>query len=412
MFTVSSQATHYSAMVPTGWALQAAGHEVRVLCTPDQTAAVGRTGLLPVPVLDGMKVITRLRLQAYREAADGNWPYPWLPPHPLTGRRLKDLADFDAAAFQSDIAPGLAERAGRSFDAAVAFARAWQPDLILHDPGSLEGLLAARVTGVPSALGLWGPVSTHEPEHMRIVPADHSRSFPRYGQGEFHLDLIQRVLDPCPPSLDVPIPTARIPYAYVPFNGTTPVLPWALDPPKPGRPRVCVTWSTALTATAGPDSYLLPAILRALEGLDCEVVVTATAADAAALGRVPEGVRVAEHVPLLTVLPECAAVVHHGGSGSAMTSLWAGVPQLIATFSSEQAATGRRIAAAGAGRHVRGHEADPDTLRSAVQELITADTYRATVAALREEMRAQPTPARLVTTLEHLAARRSTPSPR
>ncbi|MFD0686199.1 nucleotide disphospho-sugar-binding domain-containing protein [Actinomadura fibrosa] len=400
MFTVSSQATHYSAMVPWGWALQAAGHEVRVLCTPDQTAAVGRTGLLPVPVLDGMKVITRLRLQAYEEAAHGDWPYPWLPPHPLTGETLEDLADFDVAAFRKEVAPVLAERAARSFDAAVAHARAWRPDLILHDPASLEGLLASRVTGVPAALCLWGPVGTHEPEHMRIVPADHSGSFPRHGQGDFSLDMIERVLDPCPPSLDVPVPAERVRFSFVPFNGTTPVPPWALEPPAPGRPRVCVTWSTALTATTGPNSYLLPSVLRALDGLDCEVIVTATAADVAALGPVPDGVRVVEHVPLLTVLPGCAAVVHHGGSGSAMTAFWAGVPQLIATFASEQAATARRVAAAGAGRHLRGHEAGPGALRAAVQDLVTDPAYRENTARLREEMRAQPTPARLVDILE------------
>ncbi|MBW8486204.1 nucleotide disphospho-sugar-binding domain-containing protein [Actinomadura parmotrematis] len=404
VFTVSSQATHYAAMVPLGWALQAAGHEVRVLCTPGQTAAVGRTGLLPVPVLDGMEVLTRLRLQAVREAADGHRPYPWLPPHPLTGEPLADLADFDAAAFRADVAPALAERAARSFDAAVEFARAWRPGLVLHDPASLEGLLAARVTGVPAALCLWGPVGTHEPPHMGIVPADHSGSFPRHGQGPFDLDMIEHVLDPCPPSLEAPVRAARTRFGYVPFNGTTPVPAWTLEPPAPGRPRVCVTWSTALTATSGPRSYLLPDILRALDGTGREVVVTATAADVAALGRVPAGVRVAEHVPLMAVLPGCAAVIHHGGSGSAMTALRAGVPQLITTFAAEQAATGRRVAAAGAGRHLPGHEADPAALRAALDALLTDPAHRTAAARIRAEILAQPTPAELVGTLEDLAS--------
>lgn len=405
MFTVSSQATHYSAMVPLGWALQAAGHEVRVLCTPDQTAAVGRTGLLPVPVLDGMKVITRLRLQAHREAVEGKRPYPWPPPHPLTGEPLGDLADFDAAGFQNDIAPVLAERAARGFDAAVAFARAWRPDLVLHDPGSLEGLLAARVTGVPAALCLWGPVGTREPDHMRILPTDHSGSFPRHGLAEFDPEMIERVLDPCPPSLAPPTTAERVRFGYVPFNGTAPVPRWAIEPPAPGRPRVCVTWSTALTATAGPGSYLLPAVLRAVDGLGCEVIVLATAADAAALGPVPDGVRVAENAPLRAVLPGASAVIHHGGSGSAMTALWAGVPQLTTTFASEQAATGGRVAAAGAGRHLPGHEAGPDALRAALHDLLTDTAYRDAAAGLRKEMLAQPTPAQLVGTLENIAAR-------
>ncbi|MEU5884522.1 nucleotide disphospho-sugar-binding domain-containing protein [Spirillospora sp. NPDC047279] len=404
MFTVSSHPTHYSAMVPLGWALQAAGHEVRVLCTPSQTAAVGRTGLLPVPVLDGMDVATRLRLQYYWEAVNGIWPYPWLPTHPLTGERLDDLAGFDTAAFTAKVAPELAARAARGFDAAVEFARAWRPGLVLHDPASLEGLLAARVTGVPSALCLWGPAGTHEPEHMRSVPTDHSGSFPRYGLGEFGLDMFDRVVDPCPPSLDVPVRAARLPVRYVPFNGTSPVAPEWVEGPAPGRPRVCVTWSTALTRTSGPDSYLLPDIVRGLADVDCDVIVTATPADVARLGRVPAGVQVLEYAPLQAVLPGCAAVVHHGGSGSTLTSLWAGVPQLLLTFASEQTATARRVADTGAGTHALGHLADRNFIGAAAGKLISDDSYRSAAAGLRAEMLARPTPARLVQTLEELTA--------
>lgn len=127
-------------------------------------------------------------------------------------------------------------------------------------PASLEGLLAARVTGVPSALHLCGPVGTHEAEHMRIVPTDHSGSFPRYGLGEFSLDMIDRVVDPCPPSLDVPTPAERLPVRYVPYNGTAPSPSWVLEPAD--RPRVCVTWSTALSTVSGPNSYLLPEVIH------------------------------------------------------------------------------------------------------------------------------------------------------
>lgn len=405
LFTVSSWPTHYFSMVPIGWALQAAGHEVRVLCTPSQTEPVGHAGLLPVPVLDGMDVITRLRLQYYREAVDGVWPYPWPPPHPLTGERLDDLSEFDLAGFERTIAPELAERAARSFDAAVTFARSWRPGVVLHDPASLEGALVARVTGVPSVLCLWGPVSTHEAEHMRIVPSDHSGSFSRYGLGELSLDMFDRVVDPCPPSLEVPVPSERLPVRYVPYNGPNAALTTVSDDLGGSeRPRICVTWSTALTATSGPDSYLLPRIVSALEGLDCDVTVTATGRDVAALGPVPDGIRIVEHVPLRTLLPGCAAVLHHGGSGSTLTALWAGVPQVIATFASEQSVTGRRVATTGAGLHMLGHQADLETLRTSVLEVIEDDSYRHSAAKLCEEMLARPTPAQLVEVLEGLAA--------
>ncbi|RAY12700.1 hypothetical protein DPM19_24220 [Actinomadura craniellae] len=402
LFTVSSWPTQYSAMVPLGWALQAAGHEVRVLCAASQVGPVSQAGLLPVPVLDGMEEVMRLRLQYYWEAVTGIWPYTWLPPHPLTGEPMDDLADFDPAGFDADVAPALAERADRSFDAAVEFARGWRPQLVLHDPGSLEGLLAARATGVPAALCLWGPASVHDPEHMRIVPTDHSGAFPRHGLGEFALDMIENVVDPNPPSLDVPVHATRLPVRYVPYNGSKPVPAWTLEPAR--RRRVCVTWSTALSTVSGPGSYLLPAILQGLGDLDCEVVVTATAHDVAALGDVPANARAVEHVPLATFLPGCAAVVHHGGSGSSLTSLWSAVPQLIATFAAEQAVTGRRVAASGVGLHLPGDQADPERIRAGVRALLDDDSYQAAAGKLREEIMAAPTPAELVGTLERLAA--------
>jgi UDP:flavonoid glycosyltransferase YjiC (YdhE family) len=63
LFTVSSWATHYAAMVPIGWALQAAAHEVRVLCSPSQVATLTGAGFIPVPLLDSPEDEVRLRLQ-------------------------------------------------------------------------------------------------------------------------------------------------------------------------------------------------------------------------------------------------------------------------------------------------------------------------------------------------------------
>ncbi|WP_037839346.1 nucleotide disphospho-sugar-binding domain-containing protein [Streptomyces sp. NRRL S-337] len=401
LFTVSTWPTQYAAMVPLGWALQAAGHEVRVLCAPSQAAAVGRAGLMPVPVLGGMEEVLRLRLQYHAEAVDGIWPYPWLPPHPLTGERLDRLDAFDTGHFEREVAPELDASAARSFDAAVSYAREWRPALVLHDPGSLEGLLAAKILNVPAALCLWGPASQHDPEHMRIVPTDHSGSFARYGLGPFDLAMIERTVDPNPPSLEVPVGAGRLPVRYVPYNGAGPAPAWTARPPE--GPRVCVTWSTALSTVSGPDSYLLPRIVAALDGLDCEVVLTATARDVAALGPVPSSVRVVENVPLAALVPGSTAVVHHGGSGSTLTSLWAGVPQFIATFASEQQVTGQRVSATGAAVHVPGHLADEAAIRAGVERLVECEVHQAAAGRLREEIAEAPAPAALAAELEALA---------
>lgn len=402
LFTVSSWPTHYATLVPIGWALQAAGHEVRVLCAADQVGPVSRAGLLPVPVLDGMAVVTRLRLQYYEEARDGHWPYPWLPPHPVTGERMGRLSDFAEAEFRDTVLPAAAEREARGFDEAVRYARRWRPDLVLHDPVSLEGLLVARVLDLPSLLSLWGPVGTCEAAHMRIVPDDFSGSFVRYGLGEFDPAMIDSVIDPCPPGLTPPGPVRRLPVRYVPYNGGGSVPGW-LAPPV-SRPRVCVTWSTALSSMSGPDSYLLPELVWAMDGLPYEVLLTATPADVARLGPVPANVRVVERVPLQALLTGAAAVLHHGGSGSTLTALLAGVPQLITTFASEQATTGQRAAGAGVAVHLPGHQADRAAVRAAVRRLVESPAHGAAAALARADMLARPTPAELVADLEELAA--------
>jgi UDP:flavonoid glycosyltransferase YjiC (YdhE family) len=402
LFTVSSWATHYAAMVPLGWALQAAAHDVRVLCTPSQVTSLRDAGLTPVPLLDSPDDAVRLRLQYYREAINGLWPYPWAPLHPLTGASMESLDDFDIDEYEERYAPRYAARAAASFDTAVDYAKTWQPDLILHDPASLEGLLAARVIDVAAVLCLWGPVGTAEPEHMRIVPEDISNSFARYGLGRFELNMISTVIDPSPASVAGLTTARRLAVRYVPYNGSGSAPRWLLDPPL--RPRICITWSTALASMSGPRSYLLPELVRGVADLDVEVVLTATAEDVVALGPVPSSIRVLERFPLRLALPGCAAVIHHGGGGSTLTSIWAGVPQLLPTFASEQTVTARRVAAAGAAVHLLGHLAHAPTVQATVEKLIADTAYATAAARLREEMHIRPTPAEVVGELTDLAS--------
>jgi UDP:flavonoid glycosyltransferase YjiC (YdhE family) len=388
-------------MVPLGWALQAAGHEVRVLCAPSQATPVANAGFIPVPIIDGLDPVLSNRLQYYHEAVAGSWPYPWLPLHPVTGREITDLRDFDVEEFRATVEVDLIARTRDSFDRVAQLTRSWRPDLVLHDPASLEGVFAARLMGVPAALCLWGPVGTHEPEHMRIVPQDFSGSFPRHGLEPFHLGMIDRVVDPCPAELAPPTTAQRLAMRYVPYNGCSAAAPWLFEAPE--RRRVCVAWSTALSVMSGPASYLVPLLIESLADLDCELVVTATAGDVAALGSLPRSVRVLEHLPLRLLLATCEAVVHHGGSGNTMTALCHGVPQLAVTFASEQAAAADRVTRTGAGLHLPGHRADKAAVRESAWRLLTEPSFRQGAAAVRDAIIARPTPADLVSTLEDLA---------
>lgn len=215
--------------------------------------------------------------------------------------------------------------------------------------------------------------------------------------------MIEHTVAPCPSSLAPPTKARRLPVRYVSYNGSGPM--WPLQPS--GRPRVCVTWSTGLTMVSGPNSYMLPDVIQGLRDLDCEVIVTATAEDVAALGLVPPSVRVMERVPLRVLLPTCDAVVHHGGSGTTLTSLWAGVPQLALTFAAEQTVAAERTVAAGAGIHLLGHLADPASIGAAIGKLLGDSSYRDMANLLCEEIMARPTPARFVADLVELSRGRA-----
>lgn len=44
----------------------------------------------------------------------------------------------------------------------------------------------------------------------------------------------------------------------------------------------------------------------------------------------------ADSIPHLLLLPECSAVVHHGGAGTSAAALVAGLPQIICPFHFDQ----------------------------------------------------------------------------
>ncbi|MYW65827.1 DUF1205 domain-containing protein [Streptomyces sp. SID8379] len=410
LFTVSDWPSHYFPMVPLGWALQAAGHEVRVVCAPSQRDPVRQAGLLPVPLVDPpMDMLLQNRLWNYWAAQAGTWPHAALPPHPVTGEPLADLADFDFAAFRAAYKDRNLRGAAANCDAVVEYARGYRPDLVVHDRLSPEGLLAARVLRVPSVLHLWGPHGTAEPEpELRVLPGDPSGSFPRHGVGELGPDLITHVIDPCPPAMRPPLGAGVTRYRvrHVPYNGarSAPTAPLA---PTPGRPRICLAWGNSLSRAYGPGARVLPGLVEALRAPDRDLLLLAPPEDLP--GDLPAGVTVLDDCPLHLAVPDCDAVVHYGGAGCTMTAMRAGIPQLVVPFSPDLALNARRVVDAGAGLTVPAHAPDlyAQVARSAA-ELLDSATYRDAARELARQNLAAPSPADLVADLELLAA---TPEP-
>jgi glycosyltransferase len=403
LFTTLNSPPHLYPLVPQAWACQSAGHEVRVAGPPSCAAAIAATGLTGVTVGSrltasaGPPPAARTALHALNRQR--RWPDNWAY-HP------EQLSPDQRAMVDVLVGKNFAI-ADAMLDELVEFGRWWRPDLVVYDAVSYAGAVLAQVLGVPAVGQLWGnpsPLRNEMLDFAREPRPGYAALFERFGVAP----LIDPVLwlDPCPPSLALPDHIERTPVRYLPFNGSVAAgAPWLY--PARTRPRVCVTWGAAADPGQGvPD--LFTQTVRQVAALGAELVVAVPAGSRDGLGELPEGTRVLESFPLNALLPTCRALVHHGGAGTALTGVWAGVPQLVLSLRPAQMLVGRALAAAGAGRHYV-HE---DLLERAdlgavlleeLAPLVLSAAPGAAARRLREELLAQPTPADLVPTLEAAA---------
>jgi UDP:flavonoid glycosyltransferase YjiC (YdhE family) len=400
LFTASDWRGHYYCMVPLAWALQAAGHDVRVACPPTQAEYVGRAGLVAVPVLEAVDMTTMGRMFRYLETVAG--ARAGLPLHPYTGQPVRSLDEFDVAAEAPRFQARAHESIRRSYDGAVSFARRWRPDLVVHDLTAPEGALVAQLSGCPAVYhppGLFGTAET-EPG-IDLGDGDPSGSFPRYGRPRWHTGHVEYAVDSSPAGVTVPMGSAlRIPVRYIPYNGPGHLPAWLLR--QRTRPRVCVLVGTSAAAEAAEIPPLRAAIEAVLDR-GAEVVLTTTPQQRQALGPLPEGVRTLDSYPLGLLLTASDAVIHHGSANALMTAAAAGVPQLALHFTDEQGVVSRRIAATGGGVALPVLDTDPDDVARAAVAALTEPGFGAAAGRLRAAVETQPAPVDLVVPLERLA---------
>ncbi|SDS93675.1 UDP:flavonoid glycosyltransferase YjiC, YdhE family [Actinoplanes derwentensis] len=374
--------THFLPLAPLGWALRAAGHDVRVACQPGQVAAVTEAGLPAVPVGPPLGFADVFRGQvgkvASREAFD-------------TG------TDLDGLAPQVTEDGGTLRFADVMVDDLITYGRHYRPDLVLYEPFNIAGAIAAAALGVPDVRLLWGPDSTtelHLDEDKLIGPRAR-----RAGASGVRITGTL-TLDPCPAALQVPVTGPTHPIRFVPYNGAAILPDWLRHPPD--RPRICLTWGTMMAELGLTDRISVTTIADALSELDAEIVLALAPRHRDTLGPLPANVRVpTEHLALHLLLPGCAAVVHQGGAGTLMTAMACGVPQMVVPAVTDQHFNGERLTRAGAGTVLADGDEHPAAIRAALQRLLTDP---GPAAALAVENAARPTPAAVVPVLEDLAA--------
>jgi len=165
----------------------------------------------------------------------------------------------------------------------------------------------------------------------------------------------------------------------------------------PGReaePLVYVTFGSV----AGSFPQALPAYalaLTAVAELPARVLLTVGRdLDLSALPDAPPNVRVEQWVPQQDVLAHATAAVVHGGSGSTLGALAAGVPLVVVPLFADQPQNARRVAEVGAGLAVEPSRENPmatiEPLRAALETVLTDPSYAERAGALADELRAEP----------------------
>src|SRR5919109_5673917 len=105
------------------------------------------------------------------------------------------------------------------------------------------------------------------------------------------------------------------------------------------------------------------------------LITTGPAVDPAVISA-PDNVTVTRWVRHADVLPHCSAVITHGGHGTVMKALIAGVPLVLVPLGRDQPDNAGRVVHASAGIRLR-KNASVSALRTAIGRVIEDPCYRA-----------------------------------
>jgi hypothetical protein len=266
------------------------------------------------------------------------------------------------------------------------------PDLIVHAPVDLAGPLLAAELGVPSVCYGFG-----QPFDPNVVSAMAARIRPLWEAADLAPDPDGGIyrglyLDPRPPGLqggeDVPAAGGIQPIRpEIPGDPAATLPDWAGQLGE--RPVVYVSLGTA--PLFNQPAKFAP-LLAGLAGEELDVVVTVSELnDPAALGDLPPNVHVERWLPLAPLLPRCDLVICHGGTGTTLAALAAGLPLVLVPQGADQFDNARACSRAGAAFVLAPDQVSAGTVRdAALTALADGSTVREGARGLATEIAAMP----------------------
>jgi UDP:flavonoid glycosyltransferase YjiC (YdhE family) len=152
---------------------------------------------------------------------------------------------------------------------------------------------------------------------------------------------------------------------------------WAAGAPSPpgDGPLVVVAFSTTYQGHEG----VLARVIEAVAALGLRAVVTLGPALRPEDVRAPASIAVVQHASHSALFPRARLVVTHGGHGTVLRALAAGVPLLVLPMGRDQGDNAARVVYAGAGASLSSHSSAA-RIRRAVERLLADE---ATLAGAR-----------------------------
>lgn len=410
------ESSHAAGMVPLGWALRCAGHDVRFATQPGLTEYIAESGLTVNTIGRDNRLTQLLRRVS---------PIRGISPDP-------GATDDEESTFQTWSPDQLHEWFRTSvpwwwqmvnepmFADLIELSQQWRPDLVVWETVSFAGSVAAEIINVPHVRFVWS---------VDLLGLMRQRYLEQLSRAPYRLDPIAGWLGDRLARFDVSFnetmvtgmatltqfphtlqsvggrfPTDRhtMTMRHVAYNGAAPAPRWLFDTPP--RPRVAVCLGTSSWETFGRYLASLPEILDGLASLDVEVVCIAGADTLTGLQqqRWPN-VRFESFLPLAWLLPTCVVFVNHGGPGTLGTAMTMGVPQVIISERFDSPMLAEALAVSGAGVALAPATADAEAVRAAVATVLgDYPRFRQRAQDLAGENDAGSSPAEVVTQLEDM----------
>ncbi|MFD5184552.1 activator-dependent family glycosyltransferase [Streptomyces sp. NPDC058372] len=424
LFVTSPWNSHLYQMVPLAWALQLAGHEVRVAGEPGFVDSITEAGLTAVPIGPDETLEERVRRLMGDSAPTTAASIPPLLTDALyeMGKGPREALPWGEISWLLDsiLVPGMWLVNDEMVDDLVSYCRSWTPDLVLCDVIAHAGVVAADSVGAAHArMVCWYDLllrvrkdflhllEQQPPGERRDGLRDWLEGYvKKYGR-DFTEEVVtgQFAVNVLPERWRLEPHERTLSMRYVPYNGRSVVPSWLHE--APSVPRVLMTFGISKSAWTGlPDVSIekLQDTLDSVADLDIELILTLQAEERKQLRRVPENTRIVDFVPMNVILPSCSVVIHHGGAGGFNGAMVYGIPQLIIEGSIDGIAKRAVLTQTGAGLSLALDEMTGPRVREHLTRLLEENAFREGAERLQKEAQAQPTPTELVAELERITA--------